>query len=86
MKNENKGQLLQESIRAKKEEQEKLTPLKILLALICLPFYVMHGLLRSIPSILFWICQCIKFALVAAMCGMALGLEKLFFGKAETIS
>ena len=86
MENENRGRLLDESIRAKKEELETLTPLKVLLAILYLPFYVTFGLVRSIPSILFWLCQSIKFVLIVAMCGAALGLEKLFYGKTGEIS
>ena len=86
MENNEKDQLLKKVIRAKKEEQETLTPLKVLLALLYLPFYVTFGLIRSIPSILFWLCQGIKFVLIAAMCGAALGLEKLFSDKAGEIS
>ncbi|WP_165177796.1 hypothetical protein [Desulfovibrio sp. ZJ369] len=86
MENHNKGRLLEESIRAKKEELETLTPLKILLVLVYLPFYVTFGLIRTIPSILFWLCQCIKFATIVVMCGMALSLEKLFFAKTGEIS
>ena len=86
MENNEKDQLLKKVIRAKKEEQETLTPLKVLLALLYLPFYVTFGLIRSIPSILFWLCQCIKIVLIVAMCGAALGLEKLFYGKAGEIS
>ena len=86
MENQNRGRLLEESIRAKKEEQETLTPVNVLLALLYLPFYVTFGLICSIPSILFWLCQCIKFILIAAMCGTASGLEKVFYGKAGEIS
>ena len=86
MENKNRGRLLDESVRAKKEEVETLTPVKVLLALLYLPFYVTFGLIRSIPSILFWLCQCIKFVLIVAMCGAASGLEKLFCGKAEEFS
>ena len=86
MENQNRGRLLEESIRAKKEEQETLTPVNVLLALLYLPFYVTFGLIRSIPSILFWLCQGIRFVLIAALCGAALGLEKLFSGKAGEIS
>lgn len=69
-----------------KEEQETLTPLKVLLALLYLPFYVTFGLIRSIPNILFWLCQGIKFVLIAAMCGIALGVEKICFGKTGEVS
>ena len=86
MENNEKDQHLKKLIRAKKEEQETLTPLKVLLALLYLPFYVTFGLIRSIPSILFWLCQCIKFILIAAMCGAVSGLEKVFYGKAGEIS
>ena len=86
MENKNRGRLLDESVRAKKEEVETLTPVKVLLELLYLPFYVTFGLIRSIPSILFWLCQCIKFVLIVAMCGAASGLEKLFCGKAEEFS
>ena len=86
MENKNRGRLLEESVRAKKEELETFTPVKVLLALLYLPFYVTFGLIRSIPSILFWLCQCIKFVLIVAMCGAASGLEKLFCGKAEEFS
>ena len=86
MENKNRGRLLDESVRAKKEKLETLTPLKVLLAILYLPFYMVFGLIRSIPSILFWFCQCIKFVLVIAMCGAASGLEKLFYGKTGEVS
>ena len=86
MENKNRGRLLDESVRAKKEELETLSPLKVLLAILYLPFYVAFGLIRSIPRILFWLCQCIRFVLIAAMCGAVSGLEKVFYGKAGAIS
>ncbi len=86
MENENRGRLLEESMRAKKEERGTITLIEIPLLLLYFPFYIMSGLIRSIPGTLFWLWRSINFILTAGLCGMVLGLNRLFCGTGKELS